>query len=332
MLSFMAFLRGKIAFVTGITGQAGSYLAELLLSEGYQVHGLCRPTSDLTASRWRLADCIDHPSLHLHYGDLLDGAGLSRLLRDIQPSEIFNLAASSHVKVSFDTPELAANINGLGVLRLLEAMRLECPNARFMQASTSELFGDSPPPQNEKTPMRPRSPYAAAKLYAYWLVRNYREAYGLHASNGIFFNMESPRRSPAFVTRKITREMARIAWGKSKAITLGNLDSRRDWMHAKDGARGMLSIVQSSVPDDFVLASGKCHSICDFIQLAWLAAKTGRPEIISDPAYMRPTEVSRLRGDPSKAAKILGWSPEYSLEQIVEEMVKADLERERATP
>jgi GDPmannose 4,6-dehydratase len=317
----------KVAFVTGITGQAGSYLAEQLLADGCRVHGLCRHTSDLTAGRWRLESIIDSPQLHLHYGDLCDAGRLARLLRDIQPQEIYNFAAQSHVKVSFDLPEQTADVTAVGCLRLLEAMRAECPQARFVQASSSELFGDSPPPQNEETPMRPRSPYATAKLFAYWTVRQYREAYRLHCSNAIFFNMESPRRSPAFVTRKITRGIARILAGKEKSLVLGNLDAMRDWGHCRDYMRGARLVASGDRPDDFVFATGHSYSVRKFFETACFYV--GRKvEIVQDPSYLRPLEVPKLCGDSSKARRVLGWEPTVTLEQLVEEMVRADLERE----
>jgi GDPmannose 4,6-dehydratase len=351
----------KTALITGITGQIGSYLAELLLSLDYRrVHGLVRPSSDVVASRERIESFANNPRVELHYGDLSDQAGLTRLLRQIKPDEIYNLAAQSHVAISFSLPCATGDVTGLGCLRLLEAMREASPESRFYQASSSELFGNSPAPQSEKTPFRPRSPYAAAKLFAYTVCVNYREAYGLHVSNGILFNSESPRRGPGFVTRKITRGVARIAntVGRpaDRIIRLGNLNARRDWMHAKDAVRGMHAMLQQDGPGDYVLASGRSESVKTFCEMAfqrvkiplfWVTEKIpglidreyaayftefvemGRVRVIEvDPAYIRPTEVPHLCGDAGKAWRVLGWRPEISLESLIDEMVEADLNRE----
>lgn len=338
----------KIALVTGITGQDGAYLAELLLAKGYVVHGVKRRASSFNTAR------IDHlyrdkheagVRLFLHFGDMIDATNLIRLVAETKPTEIYNLAAQSHVAVSFETAEYTANADALGPLRLLEAIRLlgREKTTRFYQASTSELYGSSPPPQNEETSFRPRSPYAAAKLYAYWIVANYREAYGLHASNGILFNHESPIRGETFVTRKITRAVAAIALGKQKRLYLGNLDARRDWGHAKDYVEGMWRILQQPTPDDYVLATGENHSVREFVELAFAEigrriswqgkgleevgfdAKTGDRLVLIDKRYFRPTEVDNLLGDPSKAKAKLGWVPSISFKALVSEMVKSDL-------
>jgi GDPmannose 4,6-dehydratase len=340
----------KKALITGVTGQDGSYLAELLLDKGYEVHGTKRRASSFNTQR------IDHiyrdrhdagSRFILHYGDLSDSSNLIRLVKEIEPDEIYNLAAQSHVKVSFETAEYTADADGLGTLRLLEAIKLLGleKKTRFYQASTSELFGKvRETPQRETTPFYPRSPYAAAKLYAYWIVVNYREAYGMHASNGILFNHESPRRGETFVTRKITRAAARIKYGLQDRLYLGNLDSKRDWGHAKDYVEGMWRILQAPQPDDYVLATGRTTSIRDFaamafreagIELRWegagvdekgLDAATGRILVAVDPVYFRPTEVDLLLGDPSKAKEKLGWSARTSLEELVRDMMEADLE------
>ncbi|MFO0988884.1 MAG: GDP-mannose 4,6-dehydratase [Alphaproteobacteria bacterium] len=339
--------RRKVALITGVTGQDGAYLAELLIGKGYEVHGIKRRSSSFNTER------VDHlyhdpheagPPFQLHYGDMTDATNLVRLVQQTQPDEIYNLAAQSHVQVSFETPEYTANADALGTLRLLEAIRLLGleKKSRFYQASTSELYGDSPPPQNESTPFRPRSPYAAAKLYAYWIVVNYREAYGLHASNGILFNHESPLRGETFVTRKITRAVAAIAAGKQERLYLGNLDAMRDWGHARDYVEGMWRIVQHKKPGDYVLATGEMHSVRAFVERAFACAgrrivwagkgigevgkcaKTGDVLIAIDPSYFRPTEVDMLRGDASKARKELGWRHRVGFEALVREMVEAD--------
>jgi GDPmannose 4,6-dehydratase len=339
----------KTAFVTGITGQDGSYLTELLLDKGYMVHGLKRRASSFNTQR------IDHlyrdphdPTvrLKLHYGDLTDSSNLIRLIQAIQPDEIYNLAAQSHVAVSFETPEYTANADGIGTLRLLEAVRLLGmeKTTKIYQASTSELFGKvRETPQKETTPFYPRSPYAVAKLYAYWITVNYREAYGLFACNGILFNHESSRRGGSFVTRKITRAAARIKYGLEEKLYLGNLDAKRDWGHAKDYVEGMWRILQQSEPDDYVLATGRTTMIRDFvamafreagIEIAWSGsgvnekgqdAATGRVLVEVDPRYFRPTEVDLLLGDASKARQKLGWEPKCSLEELVKDMMAGDL-------
>jgi GDPmannose 4,6-dehydratase len=339
----------KTAFITGVTGQDGSYLVELLLEKGYMVHGLKRRSSSFNTQR------IDHlytdphnpnARFKLHYGDLTDSTNLIRLIKMIEPDEIYNLAAQSHVKVSFDSPEYTANADGLGTLRLLEAIRLLGleKKTKFYQASTSELFGKvQETPQKETTPFYPRSPYAVAKLYAYWITVNYREAYGIHASNGILFNHESPVRGETFVTRKITRAASRIKYGLEQKLYLGNLDSKRDWGHAKDYVEGMWRILQQEEPDDFVLATGRTTTIRTFVEMAFAHAgfniiwkgkgidekgfdeATERVLIEVDPAYFRPTEVELLLGDPSKAKRKLGWEPQHSLVELVEDMMEHDL-------
>ena len=341
--------RRKVALITGITGQDGSYLAELLLEKGYEVHGIKRRSSSFNTGR------IDHlyhdrhvpgASFKLHYGDLTDATNLIRVLSQVQPTEIYNLGAQSHVAVSFETPEYTANSDALGTLRLLEAMRILGmeKTARFYQASTSELYGKvQAVPQDETTPFYPRSPYAAAKLYGYWIVVNYREAYGLHASNGILFNHESPRRGETFVTRKITRAVAAIHMGQQEALYLGNLDARRDWGHARDYVEGMWRIVQHDTPDDYVLATGETFTVrhfCDLsfgevgISLDWrgegvnevgVCKKTGRELVRVDPTYFRPTEVDLLIGNPAKAKRVLGWSHTVKLPELAAEMVAADV-------
>lgn len=337
----------KVALITGVTGQDGAYLAELLIGKGYAVHGIKRRSSSFNTER---VDHLYHDPhergvpFELHYGDMTDATNLVRLVQQTQPDEIYNLAAQSHVQVSFETPEYTANADALGTLRLLEAIRLLNleKKTRFYQASTSELYGDSPPPQNEKTAFRPRSPYAAAKLYAYWMVVNYREAYGLHASNGILFNHEGPTRGETFVTRKITRAVAAIAAGKQERLYLGNLNARRDWGHARDYVEGMWRILQQRKPDDYVLATGETHSVREFVQRAFAFAgrkiawkgkglaetgtckKTGDILVAIDPVYFRPTEVDALRGDASKARKKLGWKHRISFDALVREMVEED--------
>lgn len=339
----------KTAFITGVTGQDGAYLAELLLAKGYVVHGMKRRSSSFNTGR------IDHlyrdhheknVRLFLHFGDMTDSTNLIRLINEIRPTEIYNLAAQSHVHVSFETPEYTGNADGLGALRLLEAIRiLKLENtARFYQASTSELYGKvQAVPQNETTPFYPRSPYGAAKLYAYWTTVNYREAYGMHASNGILFNHEGPTRGETFVTRKITRAVAAIQHGQANRLYLGNLDAERDWGHARDYVEGMWRILQQDKPDDYVLATGEKHSVREFVELAFLEVgrtidwvghgidekgvdcKTGDVLVEVDPAYFRPTEVDLLLGDASKAARVLGWKHRTSFRDLVREMVTADL-------
>jgi GDPmannose 4,6-dehydratase len=340
----------RVALITGATGQDGAYLAELLLSKGYVVHGIKRRSSSFNTGR------VDHlyQDPHdaelrfvLHYGDMTDATNLIRIIQDTQPDEIYNLAAQSHVHVSFETPEYTANADGLGTLRLLEAIRILGMErrARFYQASTSELYGIVQEiPQRETTPFYPRSPYAAAKLYAYWITVNYREAYGIHASNGILFNHEGPTRGETFVTRKITRAVAAIKLGLRETLFLGNLDAKRDWGHARDYVEGMWRILQQSEPDDYVLATGETHSVREFvekafaqigIQIVWkgqgteetgIDAASNRVLVKIDPRYFRPTEVDHLVGDPSKARSKLGWRHTVSFEDLVAEMVAADLE------
>lgn len=316
-----------VALITGITGQDGAYLSEFLLDKGYEVHGIKRRSSSFNTGR------IDHmlSQITLHYGDMTDATNLIRIVQQVQPDEIYNLAAQSHVHVSFETPEYTANADALGTLRLLEAIRilgLE-RKTRFYQASTSELYGNSPAPQNENTPFRPRSPYATAKLYAYWVAVNYREAYGIHASNGILFNHESPLRGETFVTRKITRAVARIAAGKQDKLYLGNLDAVRDWGHARDYVRGMWLMVQQDKPDDFVLATGQGITVGEFAAAAFaLAGYLSHDYVEVDERYIRPTEVDCLIGDASKAKRILGWQPRTRFRALVREMVQADMAAE----
>jgi GDPmannose 4,6-dehydratase len=322
--------QGKRALVTGITGQDGSYLAELLLAKDYEVHGLVRRSSTFNTRR------IDHlyvdphepgARFFLHYGDLSDSGQLSHLIYNIQPDEIYHLAAQSHVRVSFDMPEYTGDVTALGVTRLLEAIRRSGIKTRFYQASSSELFGDSPPPQNEETPMRPRSPYAAAKLYGYWMVRNYREGYGLFAVNGILFNHESPRRGETFVTRKITRAVARIKFGLQKKLFLGNLEARRDWGYAPDFVEAMWLMLQQESPEDLVIATGEAHSVREFLEEAFAHVDLDWREYVEiDPRYFRPTEVDFLWGDASKACRTLGWEPRVSFQKLVHIMVDADLQ------
>jgi GDPmannose 4,6-dehydratase len=339
----------KRALITGITGQDGAYLAELLLAKGYEVHGLKRRSSSFNTGRIDRLYQDPHEEnvrLKLHYGDMTDATNLIRIVQDVQPDEIYNLAAQSHVAVSFETPEYTANADGIGTLRLLEAIRvlkLE-QTTRFYQASTSELYGlVQAVPQSETTPFYPRSPYAAAKLYAYWITVNYREAYGIHASNGILFNHESPLRGETFVTRKITRAAAAISLGLQEKLYLGNLDAKRDWGHARDYVEGMWRIVQHDMGDDFVLATGETRTVREFVEIAfnelgiqiqWSGegvkeigrdTTTGLVRVEVDPRYFRPTEVDLLLGDPAKAKARLGWTPTTSFAEMVTEMVKSDL-------
>jgi len=340
---------GKVALITGVTGQDGAYLSELLLEKGYTVHGLKRRSSSFNTGRIEHLYQDPHdknPRFILHYGDMTDATNLIRIVQQTQPNEIYNLAAQSHVQVSFETAEYTANADAIGTLRLLEAIRilgLE-EKSRFYQASTSELYGKVQAiPQSETTPFYPRSPYAAAKLYAYWIVVNYREAYGLHASNGILFNHESPLRGETFVTRKITRAVAAIRLGFQDRLYLGNLDAKRDWGHAREYVRGMWLMLQQDKPDDFVLATGKTLAVRDFVELAFLEigirldwkgrglhekgydSATGRCLVQIDPRYFRPTEVDVLLGDPTKARKKLGWKHETSVKALCAEMVHEDL-------
>jgi GDPmannose 4,6-dehydratase len=342
-------LSENVALITGVTGQDGAYLSELLLSKGYRVHGVKRRSSSFNTQR------VDHlyedphendPRFLMHYGDLTDATNLIRLVQEVKPNEIYNLAAQSHVAVSFETPEYTANADAIGTLRLLEAIRiLGLENrVRFYQASTSELYGKvQETPQTETTPFYPRSPYAVAKLYAYWIAVNYREAYGMHASNGILFNHESPIRGETFVTRKITRAVAAIEAGAQDCLWLGNLDAKRDWGHASDYVEGMWRILQQEKPDDYVLATGEMHSVREFVELAFgevdcpiewrsagadetgVDARSGRVVVRIDERYYRPTEVELLLGDPSKAKRVLGWEHKTPFRTLVSEMVASDL-------
>jgi GDPmannose 4,6-dehydratase len=344
----------KTALITGVTGQDGAYLAELLLGKGYVVHGLKRRSSSFNTERvdHLYADPHHHPTnFHMHYGDLTDSTNLIRVVQETSPDEIYNLGAQTHVQVSFETPEYTANSDAMGVLRLLEAIRilgLE-RKTRFYQASTSELYGKAQAvPQNETTPFYPRSPYAVAKLYGYWVTVNYREAYGLHASNGILFNHEGPTRGETFVTRKISRAVAAIECGTQQQLYLGNLDAKRDWGHARDYVEGMWRMLQQPHGDDYVLATGETHTVREFVErafaivgrtIAWrgsgqdetgIDASSGQELVRIDPRYFRPTEVELLLGDPSKAREKLGWSHTVTFEQLVEEMVRSDLAQARA--
>jgi GDPmannose 4,6-dehydratase len=320
----------KKALITGITGQDGSYLAELLLSKGYEVHGIIRRSSTFSTSR------IDHiyvdphepaARLFLHYGDLSDSTQLTNLIYSVRPDEIYNLGAQSHVRVSFDTAEYTGDVVGLGTTRLLETVRQSGIRARFYQASSSEMFGASPPPQNEETPFRPRSPYACAKVYAYWMTSNYREGYGLFAANGILFNHESPRRGETFVTRKITRAIAHIIAGKQRYLYLGNLDARRDWGYAPEYVQAMWLMLQQDKPHDYVIGTGETHSVKEFLVEAFGYGGLDWQESVKiDARYLRPLEVETLIADPSRARKELGWSPKVTFEELVKIMVDADIE------
>lgn len=335
----------KKAFITGVTGQDGSYLAELLLSKGYEVHGLKRRSSSFNTGR--IEHLLDNPMFKLHDGDLADSTNLTRLVKEIQPDEIYNLAAQSHVKVSWDCPEFTAETDAVGTLRLLEAIRINGleKKTKFYQASTSELFGlIQEPVQSEKTPFYPRSPYGVAKMYSYWIVVNYRESFGMFACNGILFNHESPRRGETFVTRKITMAAARISLGMQEKLSLGNLNAKRDWGHAKDYVEGMWRILQNDKPEDFVLATGTTTSIRDFvtmtfkelgIEIEWqgtgvdekgINKATGKVVVDVNPAYFRPAEVELLLGDSTKARTKLGWKPTYDLQMLCHEMVESDLD------
>jgi len=338
----------KKALITGITGQDGAYLSSLLLDKGYEVHGLRRRSSSYNTHR--IDQYLEQrhpksPKFHLHYGDMIDSTNLIRLVQEIQPDEVYNLAAQSHVHISFSTPEYTADVDALGTLRLLEAIRIlgMQDKCRFYQASTSELYGRSLAPQNENTEFRPCSPYATAKLYAYWTVVNFREAYDMHASNGILFNHESPLRGEAFVTRKITRTVSAIKLGLKQSLSLGNLNALRDWGHARDFVEGMWRIVQQEIPDDYVLATGKAHSVRDFTEMVFALAgitiawegegldeigfdkANGKKLVSVNPKYFRPNEVHHLCGDPSKAKSKLNWQPTSTLEQMIEEMYSSDL-------
>jgi GDPmannose 4,6-dehydratase len=328
----------KTALITGITGQDGSYLAELLLGRGYEVHGVVRRSS--TMNRGRI-DHLQHahPShtegsrFVLHYGDMTDSGGLNRLVKTVKPDEIYNLAAQSHVQISFDQPEYTGDADGLGTTRLLEAIRTTGLPARFYQASTSEMYGSTPPPQNETSPFHPRSPYAAAKLYAHWMTVNYRDAHDLFACSGILFNHESPRRGENFVTRKITRGIGQILAGKADKLRLGNLDSKRDWGHARDYVLAMWLMLQQDEADDYVIATGEMRSVREFAEAAFaMAGLDWDRYVVSDEAYMRPTEVDELCGDASKAKKKLGWNPTTSFPELVREMLESDLKLEGVDP
>ncbi len=319
----------KRALITGITGQDGSYLAELLLAKGYEVHGIVRRSSSLNTER--LDDIYQDPHdpdyrLRLVYGDLNDASSLNRILRTVKPDEIYNLGAQSHVRVSFDVPEYTGEITGMGTVRLLEAIRESGIQPRFYQASSSELFGSSPAPQSEKTVFHPRSPYAVAKLYSYWITVNYRESYGMFACNGILFNHESPRRGETFVSRKITRAVARIKLGLQQKLFLGNLDAKRDWGFAGDYVEAMWLMLQQEKPDDFVIATGQCHTVRDFLDEAFGHLQLDWKKYVEiDPRYFRPAEVDELRGDMTKAKTILKWEPKVKFSELVKMMVDADL-------
>jgi len=327
----------KKALVTGITGQDGSYLAELLLEKGYEVHGIIRRSSSFNTKR------LDHlyqdphnkgARLFLHYGDLSDSSGLNRLLRNVKPEEIYNLGAQSHVRVSFDIPEYTADVTGLGAVRLLDAILETGINTKIYQASSSEMFGKVlEVPQRETTPFYPRSPYGCAKVYAYWITVNYREAYNMHASNGILFNHESPRRGETFVTRKITRALAKIIAGTQNELYLGNLDAKRDWGFAKDYVEAMWLMLQAPKGDDYVVATGETYSVRDFLDVAFgYVGREWKEYVKIDPRYFRPTEVELLIGDPSKAKEKLGWKPKTSFKELVRLMVESDLKDEGLDP
>jgi len=329
----------KTALITGITGQDGSYLAELLLEKGYRVHGIIRRSSSFNTGR------IDHlfDKIHLHYGDMTDGSNLLNLISTIQPDEIYNLAAQSHVKVSFETPEYTIQADGVGMLKILEAVRSLDLDTRIYQACTSEMFGSSPSPQNEDTPFHPCSPYGSAKLYSYWIGRNYRESYGMYIANGILFNHESPRRGETFVTRKVTKAVARISKGLQDHILIGNLDAERDWGHAKDYVLAMWMMLQRDAPEDFVIATGRSYTVREMIQCAFAYVNmnirwegkgiqevgyddNGIARVRIDSKYYRPNEVDSLCGDATLANTILGWKPEVTFTELIHEMVQSDLE------
>jgi GDPmannose 4,6-dehydratase len=319
----------KRALITGIGGQDGSYLAELLLAKGYEVHGVVRRSS--TINTWRLDSIYHDPHdpgspFFLHYGDITDSTTLANLLRKIEPHEVYHLAAQSHVHVSFEMPEYTADVTGVGTIRLLEAIRQQGGPIRFYQASSSEMFGSAPPPQNEQTPFHPRSPYGVSKLFSYWSTVNYRESYGLFAANGILFNHESPRRGETFVTRKITRAVARIATGRQQRLFLGNLESKRDWGYAGDYVEAMWRMLQADEPDDFVIATGEAHTVREFCELAFARVDLDwEAHVHVDPRYFRPAEVDDLRGDASKAARVIGWKPQLSFPELVALMVDEDI-------
>lgn len=334
MALVLSFFVMKKALITGITGQDGSYLAELLIGKGYEVHGIIRRSSSFNTGR------IDHlyqdphvndVKLFLHYGDLVDSSNLMRLVHDIQPDEVYNLGAQSHVRVSFDSPEFTGEVDALGTMRLLEAIRLTGVKTRFYQASTSELYGKVQEiPQTETTPFYPRSPYAVAKLYGFWAVKNYREAYGIHASNGILFNHESPRRGETFVTRKVTRAASRIKLGLQDTLFMGNIDSMRDWGFAGDFVDGMWRMLQQDKPGDYVLATGEMHSVRELLQEAFAYVDLDWQKYTRhDDRYNRPSEVDQLLGDPSKARKVLGWKPMVKFKELVRMMMDSDMELAR---
>ena len=319
----------KRALITGITGQDGSYLAEFLLSKGYEVHGIIRRASTFNTRRidYLYRDPHSETTLFLHYGDMGNTGALMSLIYEIKPDEIYHLAAQSHVRVSFDLPDYTGDVTGLGTTRILEAIRRSGVETRFYQASSSEIFGASPSPQNEHTPFAPQSPYAAAKLYAYWMTRNYRKGYGIYACNGILFNHESPRRGETFVTRKVTRAVAQIKAGKQDTLYLGNLDARRDWGYAPEYVEAMRLMLQQDQPNDFVIGTGESHSVREFISVAFdYAGMDWERHIKLDPRYLRPTEVDALRADTTKASSVLGWRPRISFNDLVKIMVDADLE------
>ena len=317
----------KTALITGVTGQDGSYLVELLLAKGYEVHGLVRRSSVLSRERLEKIQSAGAPGrLKLHYGDLSEPLGLVRVLQDVQPDEVYNLAAQSHVGVSFELPDFTGDVTGVGVLRLLEAIRLTGLDTRFYQASSSELFGSTPPPQNETTPFHPRSPYAVAKLYGYWATVNYREAYGMFACNGILFNHESPRRGENFVTRKVTRAAAAIKLGKQKELVLGNLEARRDWGFAGDYVEAMWLMLQHHEPIDFVISTGESHTIRELCEVAFNHVGLNyQDHVVSSEKFIRPSEVDHLLGDCSLAKSVLGWEPKVSFNQLITMMVDSDL-------
>ena len=326
------------ALVTGITGQDGSYLAELLLEKGYEVHGVVRRTSSLNRSR---IDHLQHanpadggrPRFTLHYGDMTDSGGLNRLVKQIRPDEVYNLAAQSHVHISVDQPEYTGDAVALGVTRLLEAIRTAGLPARFYQASSSEMFGSSPPPQNEDTAFHPRSPYAIAKLYAHWMTVNYRAAHGMFACSGILFNHESPRRGENFVSRKVTRGVAQILSGREEKLKLGNLEARRDWGYARDYVRAMWLMLQQDEPDDYVIATGEHRTVRELVSTAFeMAGLDWQKYVVIDQAYIRPSEVDDLQGDSTKARKRLGWEPTIGFEQMIREMLESDLALEGLDP
>jgi GDPmannose 4,6-dehydratase len=313
----------KRALITGITGQDGSYLAEFLLQKGYSVHGLQRRSSSFNTGR--IDHIFDHITLHM--GDLTDAASLNRIVREVKPHEVYNLGAQSHVRVSFDEPVYSGNSDALGVTRLLDAVYAEAPNTRFYQASSSEMFGSSPAPQSEETPFHPRSPYGVSKLYGYWTTINYRESYEMHASNGILFNHESPRRGETFVTRKITRAVARIKAGLQTELILGNLDAKRDWGYAKEYVEAMWLMLQQDKPDDYVIATGETHTVRDFVEAAFVHVGLDWQQYVTQgQKYMRPAEVDVLQGDASKAKRLLDWEPKTKFEDLVKLMVDSDIE------